>query len=233
MRITIVVVTLAALCSASQADPTAEMLYSEGQAAYDRADYVLAIDRWQESYRLSQEPALLYNVAQAYRMAGDCTHALSSYRQFVAADPLSERRPLADDFVRELEGRCGHPTPVVQDPRHVESPDSGRSLKIAGLVTGGAGAALVITGLLMGRRASTLGDEVSRACAESCDWTEQRSKDAAGRRAALIGYSLDAVGVAAIAGGALMYYFGDRRAAISIAPRPHEGGAIVTWRGSW
>lgn len=238
MRTAIVVVTLAALCSESRAEPTAETLYSEGQAAYDRADYALAVDRWQASYRLSQEPALLYNVAQAYRMAGDCARALSSYRQFVTADPHSERRPFADEFIRELAATCGQPSvvpvvPVVQPPRRIERLDAGRHLKIAGIATSGAGAAIVITGLLIGRRASALGDEVSSACTQSCEWAEQRSKDARGRRDARIGYVLDGVGLAAIATGAVLYVLGDRKAAVSITPRSPEGGAAVTWSESW
>lgn len=115
MKITIVVVVLVALCGESRADSTAEMLYNEGQAAYDRADYALAVDRWHESYRLSQEPALLYNIGQAYRQAGDCARALASYRQFLADDPTSDRRTLAEELVRELEPMCSRPPLSIQN----------------------------------------------------------------------------------------------------------------------
>ncbi|HEY4175819.1 MAG TPA: hypothetical protein VGM90_03270 [Kofleriaceae bacterium] len=234
MRIAIVVAVLAAFCGKSWAAPTAETLYSEGQAAYERTDYAIAIERWQESYRLSKQPALLYNVAQAYRMAGDCVHALSSYRQFTAADPRSERRPLADEFARELEAQCGQSSLEVAEPRGLGNDSHSASrLKVAGFATAGAGAAFVITGLLIGRHASTLGDEVTRACAQSCDWAEQGSKDSTGRHYATVGYTLDALGVTAIAAGAVMYYVGDRRTALSILPRSNEAGASVTWSGSW
>jgi hypothetical protein len=117
MRSTLVLVTIAALgSSAFAAPPTAEDLFAEGQRAYDRHDYALAIERWQESYRLSKEPGLLYNVAQAYRLAGDCEHALSTYRLFVTADPASDQRSLADDFIAELEPKCGRPHLVENTP---------------------------------------------------------------------------------------------------------------------
>jgi tetratricopeptide (TPR) repeat protein len=116
MRITRVVVMIAALGSRAIAAPTAEELFAEGQRAYDRRDYAIAIDRWQESYRLSKEPGLLYNIAQAYRLARDCEHALSTYRLFVAVDPASDQLPRADDFIAELEPKCGRPDVVENTP---------------------------------------------------------------------------------------------------------------------
>jgi hypothetical protein len=100
-------------------------------------------------------------------------------------------------------------------------------------MTGGAGVVLTATGLLFGRRASTLGDEVTNACSVSCDWAEQRSKDVAGRRYATIGYTLDVLGLAAIAGGAVMYFLGDRTSGVTVSPTSHDGGAVLSWRGRW
>jgi tetratricopeptide (TPR) repeat protein len=224
------------LCASATAAPTAEDLFNAGQEAYDHGNYALAIDRWQESYRLSKEPALLYNLGQAYRLAGECKRALASYKQFVADDPTSERRPLADDLVRELEAKCGQSMSTGAAPRPVENTEatnSGRSLKVAGLVTGGAGVVLLATGLVFGRRASTLADEIGDACSQGCDWGEHRSKDSSGRRAAVIGYTLDGLGVAAIAAGAVMYYVGTRKSAVAVVPRSRQGGAAISWSTSW
>jgi hypothetical protein len=168
------------------------------------------------------------------RLVNDCENALSTYKRFIATDPMSERRQLADDFVRELEGECGTQLPhIVEDPHPFENTRSGQNLKLAGFVIGGSGAALLVSGLVLGKHASTLSDEVTSACSMSCDWATNKDKDAAGRRDAAIGYALDAVGVAAIAGGAIVYYFGDRKHALTVAPRPGEGGAVVVWIGSW
>jgi tetratricopeptide (TPR) repeat protein len=258
MRAALVVVTLiAALRTSAVAAPSAEDLYTEGQAAYDRADYPTAIARWRASYEISGEPGLLFNLAQALRLSGDCPGALSTYRKFVAADPdpTSEQHRLAEDLARELDATCDEPPPIsiapVEPPaaipareldpdldlaihlsaRDDRTPRPGRTLRIAGLAVGGTGVALLVTGLVVGRHARSLGDEVTTTCASGCDWAVQKSKDAAGKRAATIGYALDAVGVAAITGGAIMYYVGLRR--ISVAPRPSEDGAVISWSGSW
>jgi tetratricopeptide (TPR) repeat protein len=239
VKIALIISVLAALEAASLADdlPTAESLYVTGQAAFDAGDFTIAIAKWRASYELSGESILLFNLAQAYRLSGDCASALSTYKRFVTVDPTADQRPLAEDLARELEPKCGErPAPIVYRPPVVhehERERPGRTLKVTGLATSGTGIALLASGLLLGRHGSSLGDEVTRACTVSCDWDVQKSKDTAGRRDVAIGYALDAVGVAAIVGGAVLYYLGDHGDGIAVSPRPREGGAVVTWSGSW
>lgn len=242
MRYVLIAVALVALEAAATADPTPttpEDLYAAGQVAYAHGDFPAAIERWQAAYQLSGESVLLFNLAQALRLSGDCAKALSTYKRFVAdetTDPTSEQHALAEDFVRELEPTCGErlsPHALPANARPHEDRRSGRTLKVTGFVTGSAGAAAIVTGLLFGRRARTLGEEVTRACAVSCDWSVQKAKDAAGRSDAAIGYGFDALGAAAIAGGAILYYLGDRRSVVTVTPRSREGGAVVSWNGSW
>jgi hypothetical protein len=99
-------------------------------------------------------------------------------------------------------------------------------------VTGGTGIALAVTGLVIGRHANTLGDEVAAACAESCDWAVQQKKDARGHQYARAGYALDGIGLAMLAGGTVLYYLGSRETSVVVAPRG-EGGAEISWSGSW
>jgi tetratricopeptide (TPR) repeat protein len=232
-----VVLMIVALEGAAFAAPSAEQLFEQGQTSFDKGDYASAVAQWNESYRLSKEPELLFNVAQALENDGRCAEALATYRRFIALAPRSAQRPLADDFIAELEPKCGKESSPHVDhvSDQVENTRSGQghNLKLAGLATGGSGVVLVATGLLFGRRASTLGEEVTRACSVSCDWAEQRSKDAAGRRSATIGYALDVLGVAAIVGGAVMYYLGDRASTVTVSPTSRDGGAILSWGGSW
>jgi hypothetical protein len=246
MRASLVIVTIAALRMTAAAAPSAEDLYAEGQAAYDRADYATAIARWRESYAVSAAPGLLFNLAQAQRLSGDCPGALSTYRRFLASDPdpASEQHRLAEDLATELDAACDErpPTPPRIEPpgsvpallsrRDDRPPRSGRGRRIAGLATGGAGLALLAAGLVLGHHGTALGAEVTRACAAGCDWSGQRETDAAGRRDVLVGRALDAVGAAAIVGGAILYYVGTRET-LGVAPRPGGDGAVVTWGGSW
>jgi len=248
MKIAMLIVAIVAMENAAFAQPSAEDLYTEGQAAYDRTDYAMAVTKWQASYDLSKESGLLFNLAQAKRLSGDCVGANATYRRFVAddADPTSEQHKLAEDLVRELEGTCPAQPAMVAPPKVVglltlgggldlsqglndrksSSTQSGRTWKIAGLITGGAGVVVFAVGLGLGRHGASIGDEVTAACATSCDWEAQKDKDARGRRAVTIGKALDVVGIAAIAGGALFYYLGARQETLTVAPTPGGGGVI-------
>ena len=253
MKISLIIAAITALESTAAADPptaedstssTPESLYTEGQTAYDRTDYATAIARWHAAYELSGEPSLLFDVAQAQRLSGDCSAALETYEHFVAIDPdpTSGQHALAEDLSRELATRCGAgPDPAPSDQAQrlnlvgglSRSKDDGQALRIVGLATSGAGALTLTIGLGLGHHGQTLGDEVTRACTTSCDWSAQKSKDAAGRSDVAAGRALDALGGVALVGGAVACYFGYRESSLAITPRPSDGGAVVTWSGSW
>lgn len=252
----LILFAVVATTTAAHADsPSAEDLYARGQIAYDRADWTTAITSWKASYQLSGEAGLLFNIAQAQRQSGDCPGALATYHQYLRddGDTASEQHRLAEDFERELAAKC--PVAVQPQPTTTPQPDPqpnlgrglnsvdqlndrndqpGRSLKIAGLVTGGAGIAVLATGLVFGHRSQSIASEVTNACRTSCDWAAWKDKDAEGRRDATVGRVLDGVGMAGIVGGAVLYYVGARESSVTIAPRsPEGGGAVVSWSGTW
>ena len=65
------------------AAPSAEELFEQGETARAKGDYATAVEKYKKSYALSKEPELLFNVAQALRMDGQCAEALTTYRRFV------------------------------------------------------------------------------------------------------------------------------------------------------
>ena len=237
--------------TAALAQPSPETLYTEGQLAYERGDYAAAITKWQAAYDLSKENGLLFNLAQAKRLAGDCAGALTGYRNFLSrnSDPTSDQHKLAGDFEQELASQCPEaPVPnkivpptqpkvaAISLPADGEQRDEmpvthERNWKMVGLVTGGVGVATLAIGLGLGHHGSEIGAEVTAACRTSCDWSALKDKDARGRREVAIGRVLDVAGAAAIVGGAVFYYIGVRQESVTIAPR--DGGVIVSWRGSW
>ena len=238
MKVVLITLVLAAFAAVARAQPRAEDLFTQGQRAYDKADYATAIAKWQASYDLSKESALLFNVAQAQRLAGDCTNAIATYRRFTAVDPdlTSDQHKIADDFVKELAPTCKQPVEPRQQSRIQPLPQPahpGHGLRIAGIAGGAVGLATVTTGLLLGYHGQTLGNEVTHACASSCDWAAQKGKDADGRRDVSIGRVLDIAGAVTIAGGAVMYYLGVRGDSLTVAPMTGERGAVLSWSGSW
>jgi hypothetical protein len=257
VRIPLIIATLIALGSTARADSTPEQLFTEAQAAYDQHDYATAVVKWQESYRLSGEGELLFDIAQAMRLSGDCHGAIASYRRFVEVARIdqADQAAMAKDFMRELERWCREPPPppvvnkVTIDPKALESITAqvgqplleqarreeevlhrrSRRLKIAGLGLGGAGLAAITAGVALGHHGAVLGDEVTTACQTSCNWTAEKSTDAAGRRDVAIGYAIDGLGAAAVIGGGIAYYLGIRGGVVE----PREGGAVVSLRRVW
>lgn len=67
----------------SEPQHRAQDLFNKGRIQYDLGEYQRSIELFRESYALSGEPYLLYNIAQAHRLSGDCVRALEGYRQFV------------------------------------------------------------------------------------------------------------------------------------------------------
>ena len=251
-KIAIVIVTIALLGTTAHGDPseTPERLYAEGQQAYDRADYATAIAKWQAAYDASHEGDLFFNIAQAKRRAGDCAGALAAYKSFIAADPAADQKPLAEDLIRELEGKCrAKPVAPPEPPQEVRTPDPvhglnvvdalnapkhpGHALKIAAITTGGASLLTIAIGIGLGVHAQSLANEVSTACRTSCDWTQWKAKDAAGRSDAAIGGVLDVGGAIGLASAGVLYYLGIRHPTITVTPMSREGATGVSWSGSW
>src|SRR5690349_21094377 len=74
----------------------ARELADKGRAYHDAGDYMKAVAAFKEAYVLAPSPALLFNIAQAYRLAGDCDDAAWMYRRYLDTNPGPERRSLAE-----------------------------------------------------------------------------------------------------------------------------------------
>jgi len=222
---------LCLLARVAHADGEAEKLYQEGQAAYDAKQYDQAIAAWDKSYALSKLPALVFNLAQAHRLAGHCPKAVEAYKRFLTLDPQSAERPDAEQFLKELEPTCPAPQPIITKTvpdLKLQFEDRGKGKRRAGLIVGGTGLAVVVAGMYFGSRASSLASEVEDACAAGCEWTpELADKESAGKSAQTLQYVLYAVGVAGVAGGAALWFLGDKQRRITVEQPKAGNGAVV------
>lgn len=69
----------------SSADAAA--LFDEGKRHFDIGEYAAAIVTWKQSYLISSEPLLLFNIGQAYRLSGNCAQANRFYLNYKRAVP--------------------------------------------------------------------------------------------------------------------------------------------------
>jgi tetratricopeptide (TPR) repeat protein len=227
---------------AAAAPSEAERLYNEGQTAYDAKRYDDAIAAWTRSYELSHLPALVFNIAQAYRLAGNCEKAVESYKKLVELDPKSPQRTAAEGFVRDLEPCPAQiaPPPPPPDVGHVEPkpvppvvvPVEPRKRPILAYAVGGAGVALIAVGAYFGSQASSLASDVNTACKAGCDFDTIKQKDADGRSAQSYEYVFLGVGLAGVATGTVLYMLGHRHEA-AVTVTPVRGGAGLAWTHHW
>src|SRR5262245_32026750 len=74
----------------------ARTLAERGRAFHDAGDYANAIAAFTQAYVIAPSPALLFNLAQAYRLRGDCEDAALMYRRYLNTNPSPEGRALAE-----------------------------------------------------------------------------------------------------------------------------------------
>jgi len=77
------------LAQAAGDAPKARELFRQGSVFFDSGQFGKAIEAWQRAYEEKQDPGLLYNIGQAYRLAGDPRKALFFYRSFLRKTPRS------------------------------------------------------------------------------------------------------------------------------------------------
>src|SRR4051812_13716088 len=90
----------------SQEDATGEArgIYAEGANQYDRGQYDQAIVSFERAYGLSHAPAILFNIAQAYRLKTpwDCTRALRYYERVLEENATAPNRDEIRDRISEM-----------------------------------------------------------------------------------------------------------------------------------
>jgi hypothetical protein len=118
----------APVLAGDSADSASDATFKEALAAYDAGQYAEASKLFERVYRETHEPALLFNIAQASRLLGDCPRAVAYYRRFVVDAPASADRPRAESWLAELAccaaaaptvpsgGDAGEPPPPVAPP---------------------------------------------------------------------------------------------------------------------
>jgi hypothetical protein len=117
------------LSSMARAEPTstearARALSDEGLAHFRQHEYDPAIAAFRASYALSPQVVLLFDIAQAYRLGGDCDNALQFYRRYAAAATAVPNRAALDGRIHEMEqcARANLPPPIVAPPSVVTPP---------------------------------------------------------------------------------------------------------------
>lgn len=225
---TLGLITLLSSATAGAAPPNVEArrLYAQGKAEYAQGHYAQAIELFERSYALSESSALLFNMAQAHRLAGPahCSDAVALYKSYLAAEPAVENRKEVEERIAELgdcSGQTAVETPAPSAPaskgnasasasapapaaRIREPPPlARRSLPTGPVLVTGAGSALLVAGAVLYARAWDKHREAERRCpcypGTYSTWEVLTN----------VSYALMAVGGATLAGGATWWIVGE------------------------
>jgi len=241
----------------------AKALYEQGLSAYNLGKFDEAIKAFSDAYALSQAPGLLFNIAQSHRLAKDYERATYFYTTYLRLKPDAANRADVEarlqemkDLMEEQKKLDKKPPEGVVDPNNVqtttgpvvptgptepvdkgdpEAAKKAQKLMTIGLVTGAAGGALVITGLVFGMMASGAESDLNALSDDRGTWTAaQQDTYDSGKRNNTIAIVSFVLGGAAVATGGTLYVLGmmkKKDATVAINPTP--GGTTVAFGWSF
>jgi tetratricopeptide (TPR) repeat protein len=229
--------------------------FQAAEAANAAGDFSRAASEYLAAFDAYPHPEFVYNAGEAYRRAGDREKAVEHFKRYLALDPNGRGAKLAGAAVQEIEAafaaekaaadkraeeeaaaraaaeaaRAEPPPPVEAPPTEPTEPP-GRTMRIAGIVTGAVGVASLGASVYFGLRASSLEEEASNAL-QFDPGIDERGR--AANRNMIITAS---IGAAALGTGAVLYFLGRRAGAeeqrITVAPAldPSSVGVVAALR---
>ena len=256
VAILVAVALVAAPRAARSDDPVssipakARTLADRGRAFHDAGDYPQAIAAFTQAYVIAPSPALLFNLAQAYRLQGNCDDAALMYRRYLATNPDPGQRALAELHLTNVE-RCLHklalhipvetpsgraiaatppeamivapPVPSTSRRAQLEK-DVGVGLAIGGSVSLAVAAYYAV-------QAHDAADEVAAGYAQGAKWKDLAPIDARGRSAATTAKVFGAGGALGLAGGLVTYLLGrrDEQPPVTVTTTRHSVAVGARW----
>jgi tetratricopeptide (TPR) repeat protein len=105
-----------ALEGAAAAQVTAREHYERGTTLYDLRRYDEAAREYEAAFELKQDPALLFNIGQAYRGAREYEKSVLAYRSFLRRLPTSSNRSEVESRIAEMERLIAEQRKTLQSP---------------------------------------------------------------------------------------------------------------------
>jgi tetratricopeptide (TPR) repeat protein len=223
------------------------------KAAFAEERYDDAIAEFRAANALKPDPKIVYSIAQAQRLAGDCKGAIESYQEFLGTKPDAKLKEYSEANIAQCKKELASnpppvveptptpvveptptpvleptPTPVTPDPPPEGSRPWYRDWVGNALVIGGvAGIAVGATFFVSGRNAASKVNDATDH--QSFLAAKQAASSALTKQR--IGLGAAAVGVGLVVGGVLHYKMSGKRE-VRVTAVPTDGGAAVVVGGS-
>jgi hypothetical protein len=245
--------TIVLLASASDARgdaaADADKHVAAAKAAFAEERYPDAIAEFRAAHALRPDPKLVYSIAQAQRLAGDCRGAIVSYEEFLATKPDAKLSEYSEANIAQCKKViASQPEPVVEptpppvEPAPVEPtptpilepsppPEGGRPwyrdwVGNALVIGGVAGIAVGATFYVSGRNAAGKVNDAS----DHQSFLDAREAASSALTKQRIGLVAAGVGVGLVVGGVLHYKMSGKRE-VRVTAVPTNGGAAIVLGG--
>ena len=96
--------------------------YQKGLTHYDIKEYSDALTEFKNAYRVVQDPAFLFNIAQCYRKLGQDVEALDYYRNYLRRFPTAPNRAEVERRIQEIERELATKAPASGTPPAAAEP---------------------------------------------------------------------------------------------------------------
>lgn len=93
----------------------AKQHYDRGTTLYDLGKYLDAAHEYEAAFDAHSDPALLFNIGQAYRLGGDNASAIRAYRSYLRRVPSAENRGEVERLLSTLTSEHKQP-PTPAEP---------------------------------------------------------------------------------------------------------------------
>jgi len=77
--------------------------FVDGSKLYDLGKFRDAAHEYEEAYKAKPDPALLFNIGQAYRAAGDANEAVTAYKSYLRHVPDAPNRVEVEGHIEKLQ----------------------------------------------------------------------------------------------------------------------------------
>ena len=233
----------------AQVPAKARALAERGRAYHEAGDYPQAIAAFTRAYVIAPSPALLFNLAQAYRLQGDCDDAALMYQRYLATGPSAEGRDFAETYLAIME-RCVHKialhiptddvpaipaaqttgTAAIASDAAMPSARKAQIEKDIGIGLGIGGGLALAGALYYTIEANSASNDVSDAETKGGKGKNVGALDDRGQSAETKARVLAIGGALGVAGGIVMYAIGrhDEPPPVAISPVHRGRGAAVS-----
>lgn len=221
----------------------ARELADKGREYHDQGEYMKAVAAFKEAYVLAPSPGLLFNIAQAYRLAGDCDDAAWMYRRYLDTNPSDQARVLAEQHLSSVE-KCGHgglalttirtvvtaPKAAEQQPApQIDDPTPPNRMKRTALWVGIGGGLALAGATYFALDSMEASDKVSDLYKHGAKGSDVAAEDARGQRSATLATVLGIGGGVAFVSAGILYAVGHHHESLQhVAVTPHAHGAQVS-----